>query len=135
VEEAIELLQELADRVEAPRAGAVLGPVERVYGRLREKADQGSRRGFVSVWKRPYMGVGSDTYAHNVLNTCGGENDCGGSTHYPVVALEEVEAMQSEVVLLPDEPYTFSAEDPSCQYHRSARVWAWRVIGLPSRPE
>ena len=57
------------------------------------------------------MSVGSDTYAHDVLETCGGENVCGGSTRYPVVALEEVEAMQPEVVLLPDEPYPFCAED------------------------
>jgi ABC-type Fe3+-hydroxamate transport system substrate-binding protein len=104
-------LRELADRVEAPRAGAVLGPVERVYGRLREEADRGSRRVFVPIWKRPYMSVGSDTYAHDVLETCGGENVCGGSRRYPVVVLEEVEAMQPEVVLLPDEPYPFSAED------------------------
>jgi ABC-type Fe3+-hydroxamate transport system substrate-binding protein len=111
VEGAIELLRELANRVEAPRAGAVLGPIERVYGRLREETDRGSRRVFVAIWKKPYMSVGSDTYAHDVLETCGGENVCGGSTRYPVVALEEVEAMQPEVVLLPDEPYPFSAED------------------------
>jgi ABC-type Fe3+-hydroxamate transport system substrate-binding protein len=111
VEGAIELLRELADGVEAPRAGAVLGPIERVYGRLREEADRGSRRVFVPIWKKPYMSVGSDTYVHDVLETCGGENVCGGSTRYPVVALEEVEAMQPEVVLLPDEPYPFSAED------------------------
>src|SRR5918998_4522664 len=55
VEGAIELLRELADRVEAPRAGAVLGPIERVYGRLREEADRGSRRVFVPIWKKPYM--------------------------------------------------------------------------------
>ncbi len=30
---------------------------------------------------------------------------------YPEVTLEEVEAAQPEVVLLPDEPYPFSAED------------------------
>ena len=62
------------------------------------------------------MSVGSDTYAHDVLETCGGENVCGGSTRYPVVALEEVEAMQPEVVLLPDEPYPFSAEDLDLLY-------------------
>jgi ABC-type hemin transport system substrate-binding protein len=57
------------------------------------------------------MSVGSDTYAHEVLVTCGGENVCGGSTRYPVFALEEVEAAQPEIVLLPDEPYPFCAED------------------------
>jgi len=57
------------------------------------------------------MSVGSDTYVHDVLKTCGGENVCGGSTRYPVVGLEEVEDLKPEVVLLPDEPYPFSAED------------------------
>ena len=57
------------------------------------------------------MSVGSDTYVHDVLQTCGGENVCGGSTRYPVLDLEEVQDLEPEVVLLPDEPYPFSAED------------------------
>jgi ABC-type Fe3+-hydroxamate transport system substrate-binding protein len=108
---AIALLRELAERVEAPRAGAVLGPIERVYGRLGNAVRAEARRVFVPIWKKPYMSVGSDTYVHDVLKTCGGENVCGELARYPVVALEEVEAMQPEVVLLPDEPYPFSAED------------------------
>jgi ABC-type Fe3+-hydroxamate transport system substrate-binding protein len=109
---AIELLRELAERVGAPRAEAVLAPIERVYGRLRRGAGGGRRRRvFVPIWRSPYMSVGSDTYVHDVLQTCGGENVCGGATRYPIITLEEVEAAQPEVVLLPDEPYPFSAED------------------------
>ncbi len=112
VEGALWLLRELARVVEAPRAETALGPVERVYRRLREGAGRAeAHRVFVPIWKNPYMSVGSDTYAHDVLETCGGENVCGGSTRYPVFALEEVEAAQPEIVLLPDEPYPFCAED------------------------
>ena len=112
VEGALWLLRELARIVEAPRTDAVLDPIERVYGRLREVMKRtNSRRLFVPIWKNPYMSVGSDTYAHDVLETCGGENVCGGSTRYPIFTLEEVEAAQPEIVLLPDEPYPFSAED------------------------
>jgi ABC-type hemin transport system substrate-binding protein len=57
------------------------------------------------------MSVGSDTYVHDVLKTCGGENVCGDVKRYPIVTLEEVEEMTPEVVLLPDEPYPFSAVD------------------------
>jgi len=110
VEEAIELLWELAERVEAPGSETVLDPIERVYGRLRNGAG-GTRRVFVPIWKNPYMSVGSDTYVHDVLKTCGGENVCGNSTRYPIVTLEEVETAQPEVILLPDEPYPFCAED------------------------
>ena len=111
VEDALGMLRELARWVEAPEAEAVLDPIERVYGRLRGAGAGETRRCFVPIWKGPYMSVGSDTYVHDVLKVCGGENVCGGSTRYPVVALEEVEALKPEVVLLPDEPYPFSAED------------------------
>ncbi len=108
---AIDLLRELADRVGAPRLEAVLEPIERVYGRLRTGRRGQARRVFVPIWKKPYMSVGSDTYVHAVLKTCGGENVFGGTVRYPTVTLEEVEAARPEVMLLPDEPYPFSAED------------------------
>ena len=112
VEGAIWLLRELARAIEAPQAESVLHPIERVYDRLRERTKRmNSRRVFVPIWKNPYMSVGSDTYAHDVLVTCGAENVCAGSTRYPVFTLEEVEAAQPEIVLLPDEPYPFCAED------------------------
>jgi ABC-type Fe3+-hydroxamate transport system substrate-binding protein len=115
VAEAVEMLRKLAERVVAPEADAVLRPIERVYGRLREEnyreGSSGARRVFVPIWKDPYMSVGSDTYVHDVLQTCGGENVCGGYTRYPVVDLGEVKGLVPEVVLLPDEPYPFSAKD------------------------
>ena len=110
VEDALRMLGELADQVGASEAGAMLDPIERVYGRLSQGPGR-ARRVFVPIWRGPYMSVGSDTYVHDVLKTCGGENVCGGSTRYPVVGLEEVEDLKPEVVLLPDEPYPFSAED------------------------
>ena len=110
VEDALGMLGELAEQVGASEAGAMLDPIERVYGRLSQGPGR-ARRVFVPIWKGPYMSVGSDTYVHDVLKTCGGENVCGGSTRYPVVGLEEVEDQKPEIVLLPDEPYPFSAED------------------------
>jgi ABC-type hemin transport system substrate-binding protein len=111
VEDALEMLEELAGVVDASETEPVLGPIRRVYERLGGVETGRARRCFVPIWKRPYMSIGSDTYVHDVLKTCGGKNVCGGSTRYPVVTLEEVEALQPEVVLLPDEPYPFSAED------------------------
>ena len=115
VEGALWLLRGLARVVEAPQAETALDPIERVYRRLQkgggERRRSEAQRVFVPIWKNPYMSVGSDTYAHDVLVTCGGENVCGGSTRYPVFELEEVEAAQPEIVLLPDEPYPFCAED------------------------
>ncbi|HEX2728970.1 MAG TPA: helical backbone metal receptor [Rubrobacteraceae bacterium] len=110
VVDAVEMLRGLAARTCAPRAEHVLQPIERVLARLRAQFNR-VRRVFVPIWKGPYMSVGSDTYVHDVLRTCGGENVCGGSTRYPAVTLQGIEALRPEVVLLPDEPYPFSAED------------------------
>ena len=110
VEGAVRMLRDLAETVEAPLARDVLGPIERVVGRLKGRRG-GPRRVFVPIWKGPYMGTGGDTYVHDVLKMSGGENVCGGATRYPTVTLREIEALRPEVVLLPDEPYPFSAED------------------------
>jgi ABC-type Fe3+-hydroxamate transport system substrate-binding protein len=115
VEGALWLLRELARVVDAPRAEVVLSSIERVYGRLREERSE-RRRVFAPIWKNPYMSVGSDTYAHDVLETCGAENVCAGSTRYPVLTLEEVEAAQPDIILLPDEPYPFCADDLEAFY-------------------
>ena len=85
VEGALWLLRGLAKAVEAPRAETALDSVERVYRRLREGAKrEEARRVFAPISKNPYMSVGSDTYAHDVLETCGDDNVCGVSTRYPV---------------------------------------------------
>jgi ABC-type Fe3+-hydroxamate transport system substrate-binding protein len=110
VEGAVQMLRELAARVEAPLAQSMLTPIERVVKRL--KTGRGPPpRVFAPIWKNPYMGTGSDTYVHDVLKTSGGDNVCGRATRYPVVTLQEIEASLPEVILLPDEPYPFSAGD------------------------
>ena len=77
VEGAVQMLGNLARRVEAPRAAEVLAPIERVVKRL--KMRRGSpRRVFVPIWKSPYMGVGSDTYVHDVLKVPAGRTSWRG---------------------------------------------------------
>ena len=58
------------------------------------------------------MGFNADTYAHDVLATAGGANVLAeDATRYPVVALETIAAAHPDIVLLPDEPYRFTAHD------------------------
>jgi ABC-type Fe3+-hydroxamate transport system substrate-binding protein len=54
------------------------------------------------------MSINADTYVHDVLRECGGDNVCAGAPRrYPEVTLEEIRAARPEVILLPDEPYRF----------------------------
>ncbi|MFI0138394.1 helical backbone metal receptor [Streptomyces luteogriseus] len=66
----------------------------------------------VPVWRRPWMVLGRDTFAGDVLALLG--VDHVHATHpdrYPRVPLEELRASAPDVVVLPDEPYRFTADD------------------------
>jgi ABC-type Fe3+-hydroxamate transport system substrate-binding protein len=66
----------------------------------------------VPIWRRPWMVVGSDTFAGDVLRRLGVRN--AYATHadrYPKVPLAELRAARPDLVVLPDEPYAFSATD------------------------
>ncbi len=67
-------------------------------------------RVFVPVWWRPLMSFNADTYIHDLLRVCGGDNVCAGRAgRYEPVALADVEAAQPDIILLPSEPFAFGA--------------------------
>lgn len=66
----------------------------------------------VPIWRRPWMVVGSDTFAGDVLRHLNVANAYAGAPdRYPKVSIEELRASGADLVVLPDEPYAFSAGD------------------------
>ncbi|MFJ7333546.1 helical backbone metal receptor [Streptomyces sp. NPDC101116] len=66
----------------------------------------------VPVWRRPWMVLGRDTFAGDVLARLG--VDQVYATHperYPRVPVEDLRAAAPDVVVLPDEPYRFAVDD------------------------
>ncbi|MFE0257311.1 helical backbone metal receptor [Streptomyces sp. NPDC059010] len=66
----------------------------------------------VPIWRRPWMVLGRDTFAGDVLARLGVDHLY--ATHedrYPRVPLDELRAAAPDVVVLPDEPYRFTADD------------------------
>lgn len=64
----------------------------------------------VPIWRRPWMHIGSDTYSGDVLAHLGIDNVLAqDSERYPRRAL--VDLPQVDLVVLPDEPYAFTAHD------------------------
>lgn len=67
-----------------------------------------SVRVFCPIWRKPWMTIGPDTYMHDLIALCGGENVfTGAGGRYPETTLEDVAKRSPDVVLLPDEPYRF----------------------------
>jgi ABC-type Fe3+-hydroxamate transport system substrate-binding protein len=66
----------------------------------------------IPVWRRPWVVVGRDTFATDVLRRLGIENVYGNhEERYPRPTLEELNQKRPDLVILPDEPYVFTHED------------------------
>lgn len=78
-------------------------------------------RAAICVWRDPWMVVGPDTFTGDLAGRIGldnvfgaaGDDTAGGGRpeRYPHVELATIVAARPDVVLLPDEPYAFTADD------------------------
>jgi ABC-type Fe3+-hydroxamate transport system substrate-binding protein len=114
VREGAELLREIAELGASP--DAVARVVEPVLARVAEAEAEPVARAtpvFCAVWKNPWMAVGRNTYANDLLRLCGGRNVFGHreGRRYPIVKPAEIVLAAPEVILLPDEPYAFGPRD------------------------
>ena len=146
VPQALGTLRRLFEEVLAWEVPDWLADVEEVWGEgaTADAAEHGSvesddsgrpparARVAVAVWRDPWMVVGSRTFTGDLLRRSGLENVYG--THeerYPHVTAEELDTVGADVVLLPDEPYVFSAEDGPEAFDRtptqlvSGRLLTW----------
>jgi ABC-type Fe3+-hydroxamate transport system substrate-binding protein len=134
----IDLLWRVAELLDCrAEVAAQIQAIEQDYTDTIAKVARRPRvRVFCPIWKNPYMTINDHTYVHDILTTCGGDNifaqrqrrfplaaDVGqvaeGSSaryterdrRYPRISLDEMAALRPEVIVLPDEPYAFSAAD------------------------
>ncbi len=81
-----------------------------------QPAPRERRRVAVPIWRRPWMVAGADTFTTDMLARLGLDNvfddppaDLAG--RYPKASPEEILARGADLVILPDEPYVFTAAD------------------------
>ncbi|MDN3267693.1 helical backbone metal receptor [Streptomyces sp. MA15] len=72
----------------------------------------GHRTAIVPVWRRPWMVLGRDTFAGDLLARLGVRTlYADHAERYPRVPLDDLRAARPDLVVLPDEPYRFTADD------------------------
>jgi ABC-type Fe3+-hydroxamate transport system substrate-binding protein len=70
------------------------------------------RTAIVPIWRRPWMVAGRDTFTGDVLARLGVDNlYARHPDRYPRIPLAELTGARPDLVVLPDEPYAFSACD------------------------
>ena len=89
-----------------------------------------TRRVAIAIWRDPWMVVGARTFTGDLARRLGWENVFGGhADRYPAVPLEELDAAGADVVLLPDEPYVFTASDgPEAFTRTPTRLVSGRLL-------
>lgn len=67
------------------------------------------RRAATLIWRRPWMTMAADAYGASLLELLGLDNVVGDDdgVRYPELTLDQIAALDPEVVVLPDEPYPF----------------------------
>jgi len=114
VAEGAAVLAELAELGATAEARArVVAPVLAAVAEAERARPASGIPVFCPIWRDPWMTVGGDTYAHDLLSLCGGRNVFASHAErrYPRVTLDEIVTAAPEVVILPDEPYAFDASD------------------------
>ncbi|MCC7448901.1 MAG: ABC transporter substrate-binding protein [Anaerolineae bacterium] len=145
VREALDLLWTIMDVFEEPSMVPRVRLIEITYewtlGVTRELPP---KRTFAPIWRDPWMTFNRNTFVHDMLRVCGGENvfadrdrryplaaEYGEAepipandprmenldVRYPRISLDEVVAAQPEIVLLPDDPYPFTQADADAIAH------------------
>ena len=91
------------------RAEAIARDIEARTRRVREAAKGLRVVSFAYlIWRKPWMTVNADTFAHALLSQAGGRNVFAKlSVRYPEITIDALEKAAPELVLLCTEPYPF----------------------------
>ena len=132
----IETVPEAVTSLERLFTEALGRPVPQWLGRARELwlGDVPPVVGTVAVpiWRDPWMVVGRSTFTGDLLRRVGlGNVFADSEERYPHVPVEEIDGAGADLVLLPDEPYVFAADDGPQAFRRalthliSGRLLTW----------
>src|SRR5262245_5535827 len=68
-------------------------------------------RAAIPVWRRPWVVLGGGTFAGDLLRRLGVDNVFDGPDRYPRPSLVDIQVRRPQLLVLPDEPYEFTAQD------------------------
>lgn len=77
----------------------------------------------IPIWRDPWMVVGSRTFTGDLARRLGLDNAFAeGPDRYPRVELDDIDRADIDLVMLPDEPYVFGADDGPEAFTKTATL-------------
>lgn len=83
----------------------------------------------VPIWRDPWMVIGRDTFTGDLLRRLGYVNvHADHADRYPRLEIAEIDREDVDLVVLPDEPYVFSASDGPEAFTRPTALVEGRLL-------
>lgn len=105
-----DMVRSIGEALERPKeAEAIARDIEARAARVRASAKPKRPVSFAYlIWRKPWMAVNRDTFAHALLAQAGGRNVFADlADRYPEIALEDLARTAPDLVLLGTEPFPF----------------------------
>ncbi|MEQ8424636.1 MAG: helical backbone metal receptor [Cyclobacteriaceae bacterium] len=95
------------------------------------------------IWRRPWMGAGSNTFINSMLEQMGLTNVLSNIPRYPELSVEQIESLEPDHVFLSSEPYPFQKKHirelkgilpDTCFTLVDGQYFSWygsRLVGAP----
>lgn len=111
-----EMVRTIGDALERPtEAARIAADIEARTRRVVESSQSTREVAFAYlIWRKPWMSVNRDTFAHAMLSQAGSRNVFGAlSVRYPEITLDDLARAAPDLVLLCTEPYPFQQKHMS----------------------
>lgn len=108
-----DMVRSIGEALERPReAEAIARDIETRSERVRRDVRTKREVSFAYlIWRKPWMAVNRDTFAHALLAQAGGRNVFADRPdRYPEIALDDLASAAPDLVLLGTEPFPFQAK-------------------------
>ena len=124
LEDCLEAYRVLGEAVGAPQAGQARA--EALKALIEPRPPVGPRT-LTLIWKDPWMSAGPDTYVADLVRRAGLTPI--GPPRYPALGDAQLAALEPQVILLPDEPYRFTARHQAELQRRFPQARVLRLEG------
>ncbi|MBK7763213.1 MAG: ABC transporter substrate-binding protein [Bacteroidetes bacterium] len=105
VSEALEMILSIGEKVGRQNQAAQI--VKDILTSKQENTfTSTSQKALYIIWQNPVMAAGIDTFIHSMMQEAGFVN-CLSQSRYPVLSVDEIKALNPDVVLLSSEPFPF----------------------------
>lgn len=108
LEEALEMIRAVGMITgKRPEADTMASRIGRAFEGLSAASIHPKPRTLYLIWKDPWMGVGAETFIHDMIERAGFTNCLSEMVRYPELSENSMRDLHPELVLLSSEPYPF----------------------------